>query len=368
MSNGQVITELFEQIVHSEERIKQRFEDLKKVNQEIQNHQAKIKSIKYQKDSLLGKLNNMRHKLLEEQLEEKWMNIRKDILFTQKEKCFNEKHELVFELEEIQDRQKADSANFLEACDCFLEDFDVLSGSGIIEKKQNILQQRLSNLKIEEDSLKNDILECEKLEGRRNELKDDHEKLKQEIEELMKNKDECKNKLLSTQRDCKKMKDVKEGLLRKLQDNTNHRSLQNELDRSKKKLQYLTDEKHNLERQLADQQRERSNNNIETRPSNPWYISRPNTTPGFSHLNHTTVSSASSSSSTRRFQYSVNKGTSRKRPANDDVFSDLTSMSRDSSQNSQHSQNNRNDRNSFDFDIDLSDDDMLMSSYLLQEK
>ena len=30
MSNGQVITELFEQIVHSEERIKQRFEDLKK--------------------------------------------------------------------------------------------------------------------------------------------------------------------------------------------------------------------------------------------------------------------------------------------------------------------------------------------------
>jgi len=30
MMSGQVITELFQQIVHSEERIKQRFEDLKK--------------------------------------------------------------------------------------------------------------------------------------------------------------------------------------------------------------------------------------------------------------------------------------------------------------------------------------------------
>ena len=30
MASGQVITDLFQQIVHSEEKIKQRFEDLKK--------------------------------------------------------------------------------------------------------------------------------------------------------------------------------------------------------------------------------------------------------------------------------------------------------------------------------------------------
>ena len=102
---------------------------------------------------------------------------------------------------------------------------------------------------------------------------------------------------------------------------------------------------------------------METRPSNPWYISRPNNTPGFSHQNHVAVSSSSSSSSTRRFQYSVNKGTSRKRPANDDVFSDMTSLSRDNSQNSQHSQNNKNgtpDR--FDFDIDVSRNTLLLFS------
>ena len=40
----------------------------------------------------------MRHKLLEEQLEEKWMDIRKDILFAQKEKCCKEKQELESEL------------------------------------------------------------------------------------------------------------------------------------------------------------------------------------------------------------------------------------------------------------------------------
>ena len=36
MMSGQVITELFQQIVHSEERIKQRFEDLKKGTEKLQ--------------------------------------------------------------------------------------------------------------------------------------------------------------------------------------------------------------------------------------------------------------------------------------------------------------------------------------------
>ena len=61
------------------------------MNQGIQEYQSKTKSMKYEREALLGKLNNMRHKLLEEQLEEKWMTIRQNILLEQKENCCKEK-------------------------------------------------------------------------------------------------------------------------------------------------------------------------------------------------------------------------------------------------------------------------------------
>ena len=54
--------------------------------------------MKYEREALLGKLNNMRHKLLEEQLEEKWMTIRENILLEQKENCCKERATLQNEL------------------------------------------------------------------------------------------------------------------------------------------------------------------------------------------------------------------------------------------------------------------------------
>ena len=68
------------------------------MNQGIQEYQSKTKSMKYEREALLGKLNNMRHKLLEEQLEEKWMTIRQNILLEQKENCCKEKTMLQNEL------------------------------------------------------------------------------------------------------------------------------------------------------------------------------------------------------------------------------------------------------------------------------
>ena len=68
------------------------------VNQGIQEHQSRIKSTQYEREALLGKLNNLRHKLLEEQLEEKWMTIRENILLQQKENCCTERNTLQTEL------------------------------------------------------------------------------------------------------------------------------------------------------------------------------------------------------------------------------------------------------------------------------
>ena len=64
------------------------------MNHDIQDSQNKIKSIKYEKEALHGKLNTSRQKLLEEQLEEKWLIIRKGILQQQKENAFQEKENL----------------------------------------------------------------------------------------------------------------------------------------------------------------------------------------------------------------------------------------------------------------------------------
>ena len=127
------------------------------------------------------------------------------------------------------------------------------------------------------------------------------------------------------------------------------RSLQIELDRCKKKLQYFTDEKSNLRRQVVEKsKRSTEYHHVETKPSNPWYISKQNTRPGFSQRQPSSVSALP----TRRFQYKVSEGAStvkpesRKRPAADDMYfgEDLTSRS----------SQERCGGKAFDFDIEVS--------------
>lgn len=88
--SGHVISELFQQIVHSEERIKQRFEALKKVNQNIQGHQDRLRETKYEVEALQGSLSVLNHKLVQEEIELKWLAMRETILKEQKEESCRE--------------------------------------------------------------------------------------------------------------------------------------------------------------------------------------------------------------------------------------------------------------------------------------
>ena len=134
-----------------------------------------------------------------------------------------------------------------------------------------------------------------------------------------------------------------------------------ELDRCKKKLQYFADEKSNLRRQIAEKSKKRSatsetyhhNHQVETKPSNPWYISKQNTRPGFSQQQQRQSTSSVGTLPARRFQYKVSGGGgstvkpgSRKRPATDEMY-----IGDDVTPNSSQEQCGGK---GFDFDVDVS--------------
>lgn len=75
--------------------------------------------------------------------------------------------------------------------------------------------------------------------------------------------------------------------------------MQHELERRKKELQFLTQEKRTLEHQARNQHQQQKR--VETKSSNPWYVSRQNKTPGFSQRQ------PAATSSTRRFLYKPNE-------------------------------------------------------------
>ena len=68
------------------------------VNQEIQDHQEKIRITKYETEALQGNLQTVNHKLIQEQIEEKWLGMRENILKEQKEKSLQEKLQLIQEV------------------------------------------------------------------------------------------------------------------------------------------------------------------------------------------------------------------------------------------------------------------------------
>lgn len=68
------------------------------VNQRTQEHQEGLKASKYEREAMQGKLNIVRHKLIEEQLEYKWLQTRRRILSNQKDECLKEKNKLAHEL------------------------------------------------------------------------------------------------------------------------------------------------------------------------------------------------------------------------------------------------------------------------------
>ena len=124
-------------------------------------------------------------------------------------------------------------------------------------------------------------------------------------------------------------------------------SLQHELARRKKELQFLTQEKRTLEHQVRQQQEQKRS---EVKSSNPWYISRlTNETPGISQQQ------PAASSSTRRFLYKSNENKRRTPSCGNQPSIHMGRSEPSRKRAAVANEATRSERGgSFDFDVDVS--------------
>ncbi|XP_073238749.1 uncharacterized protein [Porites lutea] len=91
-----ILNDLFEQIIQSEERIRERFTKLREVNNEIQVYQAKYQDFTDELKSLQGLLVLKSQRLAEEELNLKWFKISETVL-TQKKKELLEREDILIQ-------------------------------------------------------------------------------------------------------------------------------------------------------------------------------------------------------------------------------------------------------------------------------
>jgi len=215
----QVISELFQQIVHSEEKIKQRFEALKKVNQDIQEFQEKIRNTKYENQALLGNIAVVNHKLIQEEIEYKWLQMRENILVDQKQQTLKDKLDAQNEINEREEEDEEKRLSFMSECDAFLQQYDVLNNT--IGKEH-------------EEKTKVKVIK----------LQNEQKVLMEELNDVMNNLKKERKHLLNT----------KDNLMKALNNDPEIQSLTRALDESKSSCIKLSEQHQVLAKQLHQHQ------------------------------------------------------------------------------------------------------------------
>ena len=133
----QDINELFQHIVQSEVKIKQRFEALRKVNLSIQDHKDRIKCTKYDTELLRGKMSTINHKLIQEKIQKTWLESCKDILKDQLDDCRKDKESLVNDIKEKRSSHQVSRGEFMKKCDDLIKEYSDLCFGGNHDYKED---------------------------------------------------------------------------------------------------------------------------------------------------------------------------------------------------------------------------------------
>jgi len=253
----QDISELFHHIVQSEEKIKQRFEELKKVNNAIKEHQEKIKCSKYDTDVLRGKTSTVNHKLIQEKIQKSWLENCKHILKDQLEKSLKEKEDLHVEIKEKTSSHRESRTKFLNDSDTLVKRyFKICFGDDFVHMKENWKEEY--NLLCEEHGkMLKDIDVHENLLSRKQGLQDKFDHLKNEMGKKSRCREELINVLEDVQHDIKYLESTKQNLTKKVSTDPEFRNVLREMESSKdtcaarnKRHQDLTKELYELQRRV----------------------------------------------------------------------------------------------------------------------
>jgi len=249
----QVISELFQQIVHSEEKIKQRFEALKKVNQDIQEFQEKIRNTKYENQALLGNIAVVNHKLIQEEIEYKWLQMRENILVDQKQQTLKDKLDAQNEINEREEEDEEKRLSFMSECDAFLQQYDVLNNT-IGKEHEEKTKVKVIKLQNEQKVLMEDIDKLKKEKEISLKMKENKEKLQKSMQIENKRRRELNDVMNNLKKERKHLLNTKDNLMKALNNDPEIQSLTRALDESKSSCIKLSEQHQVLAKQLHQHQ------------------------------------------------------------------------------------------------------------------
>ncbi|EDO49985.1 predicted protein [Nematostella vectensis] len=147
-----VLNDLFSQILHSEEKTRERFSKLRTVNNEIRACQLQIREVQADLNSLAETLRVKTHRLAEEEREVNWLKVRENVL-KEKQKQLHDKN---VEIETALKRVMESSDNERDAFTCQVSNFlkfHDLTGQGK-RKREDEDSSKLKQMRLEETRLR----------------------------------------------------------------------------------------------------------------------------------------------------------------------------------------------------------------------
>ncbi|KAK3751353.1 hypothetical protein QZH41_009311 [Actinostola sp. cb2023] len=226
-----VLNDLFQQILHSEERVRERFSRIRSVNKDIQTVQMQIQDAEDELKSMQGSLVVKSQRFAEEEEKLKSLQIRQNILDELRTGLEKNTAERRQQLDRVKDESDIERSKFIKAAKEFMMCHD-LSGSGP-KKREELAKNKLDELYKKTIQLKN---EHETLRAQEREilvLRDKREKLIEEEKELNKQTKDLDIAYEECQRKTVALEQEKEMISKKPQNDPEFRRLNAELEAAK---------------------------------------------------------------------------------------------------------------------------------------
>lgn len=150
-----ILNDLFEQIIQSEERIRERFSKLRAVNSEIQGTVVKYQDFTDELKSLKGLLVLKNQRLAEEELNLKWFTIQEDVLNKERKELSGRTEHLSQNKDKKEDAIENENEEFTADVVKFTAQFDFCERGN--EKRMTEATKQIEALRRKEDRLKQDM-------------------------------------------------------------------------------------------------------------------------------------------------------------------------------------------------------------------
>ncbi|XP_033125561.1 coiled-coil domain-containing protein 172-like [Anneissia japonica] len=222
------LSELFVQILESEQKAEERKYVLNDLKRKIGSTRVKLEEIQEQRSSVQGQLLLKTNKLSEEELNLQWYISKKNILKEQLNEIQTANKRLIENLSSVRERHEDGRKIFQEELARFNREYD-LQGSGKMGRERQA-QTEIENLKKQEQQLKEEMSQFREHTKILNELTKEKESRMMEIYDMEKRMKDLDEVVLKEEEEISNLKKEKNDVANKAHSCTEFKRLQNELE------------------------------------------------------------------------------------------------------------------------------------------